>query len=132
MAAIVFSLLVLAVGCGGDSDSERPVYSGSSIYQEVRDGQAVVVFDLTITDGDGKPYSKGLLAQGAAFTPLGSYSIAVPNVDGLIQIVVEATAQGKYRIGIDGFLDTKGVASLPVPDDENVNGKILLFHDYIP
>jgi len=29
-------------------------------------------------------------------------------------------------------LDTKGVMSLPVPEDENVNGKILLSHDYAP
>ncbi|MDE0824577.1 MAG: hypothetical protein OSB07_11530 [Dehalococcoidia bacterium] len=130
ITALVISLLVLAIGCGGGSGG--PVYSGSSIYQEVREGQAVVIFDLSITDADGDPYTKGLLAQGAAFTPLSSYPIAFSNVDGLVQIVVEATVPGKYSIGIDGFLDTKGVMSLPVPEDENVNGKILLSHDYAP
>ena len=129
---VLISLLTFAVACGGDSGSGDPVYGGSSIYQEERNGQTVLVFDISITDADGDPYSSGILVEGAAFTPLASFPIAVPSVGGRAEIIVEVTAPGEYRVGIDGFTDTLGKTYLPLPDDENANGKVLLSQEYAP
>jgi hypothetical protein len=132
ISAIVISILILAVACGGDSDSGRPIYAGFNTYEEVRDGKTVVVFELTITDDDGKPYSKALLATGTSFTPVTSSPIKVPAMGGMFQIIVEAPVPGEYKIGIDGFADQSGVTMLPAPEDTNLNGKILVTHDYAP
>lgn len=129
---VVISLLALAISCGGDSGSGDPIYSGSSVYEEERDGRTVIVFEISVSDGDGNPYLDGLLVEGAAFTPLASFPIAAANKDGQAEIVLAATAPGEYRVGIDGLTDTNGETFLPSPSDENVNGKVLLTHDYAP
>jgi hypothetical protein len=132
ITAIVFSLLILSIGCGTDSDPGDPVYAGSNTYEELRDGQTVIVFELTITDDDGNPYAKALLATGKTFTPVSSTLITVPAIGGIIQVVVEANVPGEYKVGIDGFTDLSGVSALPAPEDTNLNGKILVVHDYAP
>jgi hypothetical protein len=98
----------------------------------MRDGQTVIVFELTVTDDDGDPYAKALLSVGATFTPVTSYPITVPAIGGIIQVVVEANVPGEYKVGIDGFTDLSGVSALPAPEDTNLNGKILVVHDYAP
>ena len=130
ITAIVFSLLILSIGCGTDSDPGDPVYAGSNTYEELRDGQTVIVFELTITDDDGNPYAKALLATGRTFTPVSSTLITVPALGGKFQIVVETTVPGEYKIGIDAFIDQSGGSALPAPEDTNLNGKILVVHDY--
>ena len=132
ITGVVISLLILAIGCGGDSDPGGPVYAGSNTYEEVRDGQTVIVFELTVTDDDGDPYAKALLAVGATFTPVTSFPITAPAIGGIIQVVVEATVPGEYKIGINSFTDLSGVSALPAPEDNNLNGKILVVHDYTP
>ena len=132
ITGVVISLLILAIGCGGDSDPGGPVYAGSNTYEEVRDGQTVIVFELTVTDDDGNPYAKALLATGKTFTPVSSTLITVPALGGKFQIVVEATVPGEYKIGINSFTDLSGVSALPAPEDNNLNGKILVVHDYAP
>ena len=125
-------MLSLVVACGGDSGSKNPVYGGSSIHQEERKGQTVIVFAISIDDGNGNPYTSGILIGGAAFTPISSFPIAVASVGGRAEIVVEITEPGEYRLGIDGLTDTHGFTHLPLPDDENTNGKVLLSQDYRP
>jgi hypothetical protein len=98
----------------------------------MRDGQTVIVFELTVTDDDGNPYAKALLATGKTFTPVSSTLITVPAIGGIIQVVVEANVPGEYKVGIDGFTDLSGVSALPAPEDTNLNGKILVVHDYAP
>ncbi|MBC8279732.1 MAG: hypothetical protein H8E48_02995 [Chloroflexi bacterium] len=132
IVVVLLSLLALAVACGGDSGSDDPVYGGSSIYQEERNGQTVMIFAISITDGNGNLYTDGILVEGAAFTPLASFPIAVPSVGGRAEIIVEITGPGEYRVGIDGFTDTLGQTYLPQPEDENANGKVLLSQDYVP
>jgi len=132
LAIVVISLLALTVGCGGDSGVDDPVYSGSSIYQEERDGQTSIIYQISISDGEGNPYTGGLLVVGAAFTPITSFPIAAANEDGHAKIVLTATSPGKYSIVIDGLTDTKGETFTPSPGDDNVNGKVLLSHNYAP
>jgi len=132
LAIVVISLLALTVGCGRDSGVDDPVYSGSSIYQEERDGQTNIIYQISISDGEGNPYTEGLLVVGAAFTPITSFPIAAANEDGHAKIVLTATSPGKYRIVIDGLTDTKGETFAPSPGDDNVNGKVLLSHNYAP
>ena len=132
ITGVVISLLILAIGCGGDSDPGGPVYAGSNTYEEVRDGQTVIVFELTVTDDDGDPYAKALLAVGATFTPITSFPITAPAIGGIIQVVVEATVPGEYKIGINSFTDLSGVSALPAPEDNNLSGKIRVVDDYEP
>ena len=132
LTIVAISLLALTIGCSGNSDAEDPVYSGSSIYQEERDGRTNIIYEISISDGEGNPYREGLLVVGAAFTPITSFPIAAANEDGHAEIVLTATSPGKYRIVIDGLTDTKGETFAPSPGDDNVNGKVLLSHNYAP
>ena len=129
-ASVLVLFLVLAAGCGGDSG--EPVYSGSSIYLDERDGQPVLVYEISISDGAGDPYSEGLLVQGTAFTPDSSFPIVAANQAGKVIIVLEASTAGDYRVAIDSFTDTEGRSFLPSPDNQDLNGKVLLTHNYAP
>ena len=131
IAVVLIFLMALVGACGGgDSGTGNPVFGGSSIYEEERNGQTVMVFAISITDSDGNLYTDSVLVQGAAFTPIGSLPIAVPAVGGRAEIIVEIVSNGKYRVGIDGLTDRQGVTHLPQPDDYNANGKVLLSKVY--
>ena len=130
LAISAISILALAAGCGGDSGT--PVYSGSNNYLDQRDGQPVLVFEISISDGDGDPYLKGLLVEGTAFTPGGSLPIVEANQGGMVIIVLEASIPGDYRVAIESFIDTEGRSFPPSPDNEQLNGKVLLTQNYAP
>ncbi len=127
---VAISFMAFAAGCGGDSGA--PVFSGSSTYLEERDGQAVFVYEISISDGDGDPYTKGLLVQGMAFTPDGSFPILEANQGGQVTIVLEASTPGDYRVAIESFSDSQGKYFKPAPDDEDLNGIVLLTQTYAP
>ena len=65
-----------------------------------------MVFAISIVDGNGNPYTGGILIGGAAFTPISSFPIAVASIGGRAEIIVEITEPGEYRLGIDGLTDT--------------------------
>jgi hypothetical protein len=132
VAVAAILILALAVGCGGDSASGQPVYSGSSIYLEDRDGQPVVVFEISISDGNGDPYTKGLLVESTAFTPDSSFPVLKANQGGKVTIILEASTPGDYRVAIESFIDPKGPVLLPAPDSTELGGKVLLTFNYAP
>ena len=130
-AAIAVSLLTLAFGCGGDS-SDAPVYSGSSIYFENRESGPVLVYEISIADSDGNPYTKGLLVAGTAFTPGSVFPVIAANKSGKATFVLEPTIAGDYRIAIESFTDTQGQTFTPSPGDTDFGGKLLLIQTYDP
>ena len=130
MAGVVVSFLVLAVGCGGDSGA--PVFSSSSIYPDERDGRPVLVYEILISDGNGNPYSEGLLVTGTAFTPDSTFPYAKAIKLGQVQIVLDTSTAGDYRVAIETFIDTKGREYRPLPSNEDLNGKVLLTQRYAP
>jgi hypothetical protein len=125
-------ILAFAVGCGGDSGLGPPVYSGSSIYLEDRDGQPVVVFEISISDSKGDPYTKGLLVENTAFTPDSSFSVLEANQGGKITIILDVSTPGDYRIAIESFRDSEGKVLPPAPDSTELGGKVLLTYNYAP
>lgn len=130
LASVAISILALAAGCGGDNGA--PAYSGSSTYLEQRDGRPVLVFEISISDSDGEPYSKGLLVQGTAFTPDGSFPILEANKAGKVTIILEASTAGDYRVAIESFTDADGRTYPPDPDNADLNGIVLLTQNYAP
>ena len=130
LAAIL--VLALAVGCGGDSASGSPVYSGSSIYLEEQDGQPVLVFEISISDGDGAPYTNGLLVESTAFTPNSSFPVLKANQGGGVTIILEVSTPGDYHVAIGSFIDPEGQALPPAPDSTELRGKVLLTYNYAP
>ena len=125
-------VLALTVGCGGDSGSGAPVYSGSSIHLEEREGQPVVVFEISISDGNGEPYTKGLLVESTAFTPDSSFPVLKANQGGNVTIILELSTPGDYRIAIESFIDPDSQVLLPAPDSTELGGKVLLTYSYAP
>lgn len=125
-------VLAFAVGCGGDSGSGPPVYSGSSIQLEERDGQPVVVFEISISDGNGDPYTKGLLVESTAFTPDSSFPVLKANQGGNVTIILELSTPGDYRIAIESFIDPDSQVLSPAPDSTELGGKVLLTYNYAP
>jgi len=130
LAGVAVSFLLLAVGCGGGSGA--PVYSSSSIYPEERDGRPVLVYEILIGDGNGNPYSEGLLVTGTTFTPDSVNTYSMPIQLGQVQIVLEASTAGNYTVTIDTLTDTKGRVYQPLPDNVDLNGKVLLNQRYDP
>lgn len=130
LAAIL--VLALAGGCGGDSASGSPVYSGSSTHLEERDGQPVVVFEISISDGNGDPYTKGLLVESTAFTPDSSFPVLKANQGGGVTIILEVSTPGDYHVAIGSFIDPEGRALPPAPDSTELRGKVLLTYNYAP
>ena len=129
--AAVVSLLALGVGCGGDS-SEAPVYSGSSTYFEKRESGPVLVYEISIADSDGNPYTQGLLVEGTAFTPGSVFSVVAANKSGKATFVLEPTIAGDYRVAVESFTDTQGNTFTPSPGDTDFGGKLLLTQTYDP
>ena len=125
-------ILAFAVGCGGDSGSGPPVYSGSSIYFEERDGQPVAVFEISISDGNGDPYTKGLLVESTAFTPGASFPVLKANQGGKVIIILDLSTPGDYRVAIESFIDPDSQVSPPDPDSTELGGKVLLTYNYAP
>ena len=125
-------VLAFAVGCGGDSGSGPPVYSGSSIQLEERDGQPVAVFEISISDGNGDPYTKGLLVESTAFTPDSSFPVLKANQGGNVTIILELSTPGDYRIAIESFIDPDSQVLSPAPDSTELGGKVLLTYNYAP
>ena len=125
-------VLAFAVGCGGDSGSGPPVYSGSSIQLEERDGQPVAVFEISISDGNGDPYTKGLLVESTAFTPDSSFPVLKANQGGNVTIILELSTPGDYRIAIESFIDPDSQVLPPAPDSTELGGKVLLTYNYAP
>jgi len=130
LAAIL--VLALAVGCGGDSASGSPVYSGSSTHLEERDGQPVVVFEISISDGNGDPYTKGLLVESTAFTPNSSFPVLEVNQGGNVTIILELSTPGDYRVAIESFINPDSQVFPPAPDSAELGGKVLLTYNYAP
>ena len=131
IACIAVCVAVLAVGCGGN-ESGDPVYSGNSIYLEEREGGPVLVYEIFITDGNGNPYTKGLLVEGTAFTPGSVFPIVAANRSGTAQVILETSIAGDYRVTIESFTDTQGRAFVPSSGDTGLSGKVLLTHKYEP
>ncbi len=125
-------ILAFAVGCGGDSGSGPPVYSGSSIYLEEQDGQPVAVFEISISDSKGDPYTKGLLVENPAFTPDSSFSVLEANQGGKITIILDVSTPGDYRIAIESFINPDSQVFPPAPDSAELGGNVLLTYDYAP
>jgi hypothetical protein len=125
-------ILAFAVGCGGDSGSGPPVYSGSSIYLEEQDGQPVAVFEISISDGDGAPYTNGLLVESTAFTPNSSYPVLEVNQGGNVTIILELSTPGDYRVAIESFINPDSQVFPPAPDSAELGGKVLLTYNYAP
>ena len=125
-------ILAFAVGCGGDSGLGPPVYSGSSIYLEDSDGQPVVVFEISISDSNGDPYTKGLLVESTAFTPDSSFPVLKANQGGNVTIILELSTPGDYRIAIESFIDPDSQVLPPAPDSTELGGKVLLTYNYAP
>ncbi len=125
-------ILALAVGCGGDSTSGAPIYGGSSTYLEERDGQPVLVFEILITNGDGEPYTGGLLVESTAFTPDSSFPILKANQGGKVTIILEASTPGDYRVAIESFIDPDSQVYTPSPDSSELGGKVVLTQTYSP
>ena len=123
---------VLAVACGGGDSSERPIYSGNSIFLEEREGGPVLVYEISITDEDGDPYTKGVLVEGRAFTPGSVFPVVATNKSGKAQFILEPSIAGEYRVAIESFTDTEGHAYLPSPNDTDLGGKVVLIHKYEP
>ncbi len=130
LAAIL--VLALAGGCGGDSASGSPVYSGSSTHLEERDGQPVVVFEISISDGNGDPYTKGLLVESTAFTPNSSFPVLEVNQGGNVTIILELSTPGDYRVAIESFINPDSQVFPPAPDSAELGGKVLLTYNYAP
>ena len=130
LAGAVVLFLALAVGCGGDSG--LPVYSSSTIYPDERNGRPVLVYEIMISDGDGNPYTKGLLVTGTAFTPGSVFPIIAANQRGQVTFVLEASTAGDYRVAIETFTDPKGREYQPQPANTDLNGKVLLTQTYDP
>ena len=131
ITSIAVCVALLAVGCG-DNESGDPVYSGNSIYLEEREGGPVLVYEIFITDGNGNPYTKGLLVEGTAFTPGSVFPIVAANRSGTAQVILETSIAGDYRVTIESFTDTQGRAFVPSSDDTGLSGKVLLTHKYEP
>ena len=132
-----FSLLVgivavLAIGCGSDDSSKKPIYSGNSIFLEEREGGPVLVYEISITDEDGDPYTKGVLVEATAFTPGSVFPVVATNRSGKAQFIIELSIAGEYRVAIESFTDTEGRAYLPSPDNTDLGGKVVLIHKYEP
>ena len=108
------------------------MYSGNSIYLEEREGGPVLVYEIFITDGNGNPYTKGLLVEGTAFTPGSVFPIVAANRSGTAQVIIETSIAGDYRVAIESFTDTQGRAFVPSSDDTGLSGKVLLTHKYEP
>ena len=125
-------VLAFAVGCGGDSGSGPPVYSGSTIQLEERDGHPVAVFEISISDGNGDPYTKGLLVESTAFTPDSSFPVLKANQGGNVTIILELSTPGDYRIAIESFIDPDSQVLPPAPDSTELGGKVLLTYNYAP
>ena len=130
LAGVLFSTLALAIGCGGGSGP--PVYSDGSTYLEEREGRQVLVYEFSITDGDGNPYTGPLLVEGTAFTPGGVDPILESNRAGKVEIILEPTTAGEYRIAIQSFIDPEGQTYRPLPDDTKLSGVVVLAHTYAP
>ena len=130
-AAVAVFVAALAVGCGGNGSGD-PVYSGNSIYLEEREGGPVLVYEIFITDGNGNPYTKGLLVEGTAFTPGSVFQVLVANQSGTAKVILETSIAGDYRVAIESFTDTQGRTFVPSPDDTDLGGKVLLTHRYEP
>jgi hypothetical protein len=131
-AVAALLILAFAVGCGGDSGPGPPIYSGSSIYLEERDGQPVVVFEISISDSKGDPYTKGLLVENTAFTPDSSFSVLEANQGGKITIILDVSTPGDYRIAIESFINPDSQVFPPAPDSAELGGKVFLTYDYAP
>ena len=132
LAGVVGIVAVLAVACGGDDSLQRPFYSGNSIYLEEREGGPVLVYEISIIDEDGDPYTKGVLVEGTAFTPGSVFSVVATNRSGKAQFIIETSIAGEYRVAIESFTDTEGRAYLPSPDNTDLGGKVVLIHRYEP
>ena len=131
-AVAALLILAFAVGCGGDSASGSPVYSGSSTHLEERDGQPVAVFEISISDSKGDPYTKGLWVENTAFTPDSSFSVLEANQGGGVTIILEVSTPGDYHVAIGSFIDPEGQALPPAPDSTELRGKVLLTYNYAP
>ena len=123
---------VLAIGCGSDDSSKTPIYSGNSISLEEREGEPVLVYEISITDEDGDPYTKGVLVEATAFTPGSVFPVVATNRSGTAQFIIELSIAGEYRVAIESFTDTEGRSYLPSPDNTDLGGKVVLIHKYEP
>ena len=92
----------------------------------------MLVYEIIITDGNGDPYTKGLLVEGTAFTPGSVFPVVATNHSGMARFILEPTVAGDYRVAIESFTDTQGRPYVPSPDDSDLSGKVVLAYKYEP
>ena len=90
------------------------------------------IFEISISDGNDDPYTKGLLVESTAFTPDSSFPVLKTNQGGGVTIILEVSTPGDYHVAIGSFIDTKGQALPPAPDSTELRGKVLLTYNYAP
>jgi len=92
----------------------------------------VLVYEFSITDGDRNPYTGPLLVEGTAFTPGGVDPILESNRAGKVEIILEPTTAGEYRVAIQSFFNPEGQTYRPLPDGTKLSGVVVLAYTYAP